>query len=99
MMYFSKISLDLLALASGVALLILIKNQNKIKNFWPSLAAWLIIILSSLSILCSGFYAFKFWNYDYFKMHKRMMMPKKMMENYQDKKNMNKMYQDMSDEE
>jgi hypothetical protein len=47
-------SLELMALVSGVALLIFIKNQDKITKAWPIFIAWFVIIFSSLSIICSA---------------------------------------------
>lgn len=88
--FHSAISLELIALASGVALLIFIKNQTKIKNAWPIFAAWVVIILSALSIICSAFYALTGWNKGYFRMHHRMMKYHQMMEN----KDMNNEKQD-----
>jgi hypothetical protein len=87
MIHISNISLALLALVAGVALFIYIKNQTKIKDMWPIVAAWIVIILSSLSILCSVFHTLRFWNYDYYRMHKKMMKHQNMMDSYRDKKN------------
>lgn len=81
MMHFhSMISLELVALVIGVALLIFIKNQHKYKSSWPIYVAWFVIVMSSLSIVCSAVYTIKFWNDGYPYMHKKMMMYKKMME-------------------
>jgi len=88
----AKFSLELIALVSGVALIIFIKNQNKVKKLWPIFVAWIVIILSVLSILCSAYYTIKYWNYRHFNMHYRLMMQQKMMEN---KKNNKYMYKDI----
>lgn len=85
MFHFAKLSSHLIALAAGVALFIYIKNQNKIKNLWPKIAAWAIIALSSLSILCSIIFSFMFWN-DGFYSHHRMKEYRRMMDYLQDKK-------------
>ena len=81
MMFFihSMFSLELIALVSGVALLIFIKNQDKIKSAWLIFVAWFVIILSLLSIICSASYAVKLWYNGSFDMN-RSMMHKNMME-------------------
>jgi hypothetical protein len=77
MMFFvhSMFSLELIALVSGVALLILIKNQQKLKAAWLQFVAWFVIILSALSILCTAYQAISAWSKGYFNiMNKSMMM-------------------------
>jgi hypothetical protein len=69
MMFFlhSMFSLELIALVSGVALLILIKNQQKIKAMWLIIVAWFVIVLSAISILCTAYHAISAWSKGYFK--------------------------------
>lgn len=80
MMYFHSM-LSLIALAFGVALLILVKNQTKIKNIFPAIIAWIVIVLSALSIIFSFYSGYKKWNTEGGMgkmMNKRTMMNKGM---------------------
>lgn len=83
MRFHSMISLELIALTLGVALFILIHNQKKIKVRLPIYVAWFVIIISSLSIICSIFYSIKYWKYSKPRIEK-MMMYKEMVDPYQD---------------
>lgn len=86
----SMFSLELIALAAGVALLILVKNYKKVTGVWGIIVAKLIIILASLSIICSAYNAIMYWRVGFFKMEKNMLMMKhKMME---------KRHQDMTEQ-
>ncbi|MBN1914669.1 MAG: hypothetical protein JW769_02125 [Parachlamydiales bacterium] len=51
-----SLALELLAFVAGVALLIYIKNQAKVKSLWLNFVAWFVIIISALCIICSGYY-------------------------------------------
>lgn len=74
MMHFhSMFSIQLIALSLGVGLLILIKNQSKVKDVWPIYVAWFVIGLSAISIICSAFYSVKYWKYGSSMRHERMM--------------------------
>ena len=81
----SMFSLELIALVAGVALLIMIKNQDKIKSAWLSFVAWFVIILSALSLICSAYYTVDFWHSGGFRMHKAMMMKRGMVEKNENK--------------
>ena len=72
--FHSMISLELLALVSGVALLILINQQTRRKKSWYKFVAWFVILSSALSIICSVYYGFSFWRNGYFQTEKSMMM-------------------------
>lgn len=78
--FHSMFSLQLIALVAGAALLIMIKNQNKIKSMWLSFVAWFVIIASALSIICSIYFVVSFWNKGYgqgsMMMNKNEMMQK-----------------------
>jgi len=78
MLYMHAFSFELISLAAGVALLLYARKQLKIKNFWPSFAAWVIIILSSLAIICAGFHSVRLWSKGYSHMQK-MTMEKDLM--------------------
>ena len=94
----STFSLELIALVAGVALLIFIKSQNKMKKAWGIFVAWVVIILSVLSLFCSIFHVVRFW-YDGGPEMYRHMMKQNMMERRYDnmqnkeKNNMNSMMQ------
>jgi predicted membrane protein len=66
-------SLELIALAAGVALLIYVKNQSKINTKFAAIVAWIVIVLSALSIICSVYNAAIFWTHGS-GMHRSMMM-------------------------
>ncbi len=68
------VALELMALVFGVALLIYIKNQTKIKTAWASFVAWFVIVASIISILCSIYTSVMFWNKGYYKMYHHKMM-------------------------
>ena len=86
MLYFhSALSLELIALVSGVALFIFVKNQTKIKCIWPIIAAWAVIGLAVLSIICSAYYSVAFWNKGYPRMQ-RFMKERYMMKKNEDNK-------------
>jgi len=67
-------SLELIALALGVALLIYLKTiKNKLKKTWALVAAWVVIVISSLMIICTTYQMIVYWTqgYKYQMMHKK----------------------------
>jgi hypothetical protein len=74
----SMFSLELIALVAGVALLLYVQNQPKIKSFWPVFVAWFVIVVSVLSILCSVYFSLRMWSSDGFAKHKGRMMERMM---------------------
>jgi hypothetical protein len=84
--FHAMISIDLIALVAGVALLIYIKNQDKVKSFWPIFVAWFVVVLSSVSILCSFYHSIKYR--DDFILHRTYM--EKMMKQSLDENAMQK---------
>ena len=85
MFHFAKISVHLISLVLGVGLLIYIKNQTKVKSIWPKIAAWFVIAISVLSILCSYFWTIKLWNSGYM-MDKNMYHHHDMKDHYYNQK-------------
>jgi hypothetical protein len=77
----STLAIELIALVAGVFLHIFIKNQPKIKHAWFNFVAWVVIILSALSILCTVFQSASLWNKGYFQMEKSIMMHRSMNQN------------------
>lgn len=77
----SMFALELIALVSGVALLIFIKKQTKKPNPWAVFVAWFVIILSVLSIICSAYHAIAAWNKGCFNMYDKMTKCEQMMDN------------------
>ncbi|MFA6118552.1 MAG: hypothetical protein WCT85_02195 [Parachlamydiales bacterium] len=86
MMFFSfgiAYSLELIALVFGVGLFIFLKtHQNKLRKGLLLFVAWLVIVISSLSIICTTVHTIKFWSGGYYK--SMMMMHKHMMEKGKD---------------
>ena len=78
--FHAMISIQLLALVAGVALLIFINQQTRHKKPWYKFVAWFVILFSALSIICSVYYGFSFWRNGYFQMEKPMMMQQNMPE-------------------
>jgi len=76
----SAFSLETIALVAGVALLLYIKNQPKVKSIWPVIAAWFVIGFSILSIICTAYSAISFCNKGYCPMSKKMMNYQSMVE-------------------
>ena len=62
MFFHSLFSLELIALVSGVFLLLYVKNQEKIKSFWALFTAWLVVILAALSIILSIVFTIFVWS-------------------------------------
>lgn len=73
------LSLQLLALAAGAAILIWSKMQQNIGTSLTKLIAYIIIILAALSIVCGGYHAIKFWSQGYFDRPFSMLMQHQMM--------------------
>jgi len=67
------ISLPLIVLALGVALLLYAKYQLKLKYFWPTFASWFIIVLAFISILCSIYFYVTKPGFGYHKKQMKMM--------------------------
>jgi hypothetical protein len=63
--FHAMFSLELLALVSGVFLLIFLKNQTKVTSGWATFTAWFVIIFSALLIICSVIQTIRFWNNPY----------------------------------
>lgn len=81
-------ALELLALVSGVGLFVFLKTHpGKFKKGWSYFVAWVVIIISSLTIICTSVQVIVFWSQGYYK-HPMMWhkyMHKKMMDDYMDR--------------
>jgi hypothetical protein len=75
-------SLELLALVAGVCLFIFLKMHDKFYKKIYLFVAWFVIVLSSISIICTTVHVIKFWSGGYYK--SMMMMHKKMMKKQMD---------------
>lgn len=81
-MFHVALSLELLALIFGAALLAFIMMNDKVKKCWLRFIGYFVVIISLLSIICTITTAIKFWHEDGFEHHKwSKMMHKEMMEN------------------
>lgn len=76
------LSLGLIALVIGVSLLILIKNQTKVKERWMIFVAWFVIVMAAISIIFSAYHTIKYRVLGKNKMHHRMMMNQKMRDHF-----------------
>lgn len=80
----STFSLELIALVAGVALLIFIKSQNKMKKAWGIFVAWVVIILSVLSLLGSIIHVVRLYQCEGPQMYHRMLRRNFMEKRYED---------------
>lgn len=54
-------SLELIALAFGAVILVWSKMHEIVDDIFPKIIGYCIIIFSILNILCTGYYAAKYW--------------------------------------
>lgn len=77
-------SLELIALVFGIGLLIFLHMHKQFLNKYYLFVAWLVIVISSISIICTTAHTIRFWTGGYYKsmmmMHKKMMK-RQLMEN------------------
>jgi hypothetical protein len=76
----SMFSWELIALAAGLALLVYVRSQEKIKKGWLTFVSWIIIILAAISLICSIIFAIQHWSMGYYGKGRCMMMDKEMMQ-------------------
>lgn len=73
------VSLELIALAFGVAILIWSKVYENIGTSLAKIIGYVIIIVAVINVICTGYYAIKYWQEGYFdKPYPTMMQNQKM---------------------
>lgn len=62
----TAIAVELLALVAGTFLLIWSAKENIIYKGFAKTIAYFVIVVSILAILCTSYYAFRYWEDGYF---------------------------------
>lgn len=81
--FHSVLALELIALVAGVALFMFVKMQDKLKKGWLSFVAWFVIVLASLSIICTVIYGINLRYQGFFDMSHMKMMHERVMDKSQ----------------
>lgn len=80
MLHFHAIvSLELIALAFGAAILIWSKVHENVGTSLAKIIGYVIIIVAVINMLCTGYYAIKYWQEGYFDKPSPMMMQNQKM--------------------
>lgn len=83
---------ELIALVLGTGLLIWVKDKKLSNTGFANIVAYFVIVASIVSMLCTGYYSFRYWEDGYF--HSKPM-PMNMMNQPNDKNSMEMMHQQM----